>query len=95
MRRQIQELSQGRRNVNGLFNEWLDDCVELCRMRGRYDRPRFLLFVFAQTLVDDLRRGRVGTAQRLRVGDMVAGTMVVMSPKAVLIADLGGRRPRW
>ncbi|MEM8885999.1 MAG: RDD family protein [Planctomycetota bacterium] len=31
---------------------------------------------------------------RLRPGDMVAGTLVVEAPKAVLLPDLGGQRPR-
>lgn len=31
---------------------------------------------------------------RLRVGDMVAGTMVVRAPRAVLLADLGGTEVR-
>jgi uncharacterized RDD family membrane protein YckC len=30
---------------------------------------------------------------RLRVGDMVAGTLVVVRPKAVLLGDLGAERP--
>ncbi|ACY15631.1 RDD family protein [Haliangium ochraceum] len=29
---------------------------------------------------------------RLRVGDMVAGTLVVLTPKAVLLSDVGGER---
>ena len=32
--------------------------------------------------------------QRLRVGDMVAGTIVVKAPRAVLLSDLGGKEVR-